>query len=125
MKLSTYCMRCKKEIRFSAMARDRLKLAAKMGHNIELKCKSCGEISKYHVNKIHAVPNRIAAIFSLVIFIGGTVLCVICLSKYLSEFASVYVIYNIIFIFSIPGMIYFTIKSAQESKCRAFNAHRI
>ena len=77
------------------------------------------------MNKIYAVPNRIVTIIALAGFIGGTVFSVIYFGKYLTDLADVYAIYGIISVFAIPGMIYFTIKSVQESKCRTFNAHRI
>ena len=125
MKLSTYCIKCQKEIRFSARASDRVKLSAKLGANIELKCGACGEMAKYHVNKIYAVPNRLVTIISLMGFIGGTVLIVFYFGKYLTDLADVYAIYGIISVFAIPGMIYFTIKSVQESKSNLFNGHRI
>lgn len=119
MKLTAYCTNCKKPIRFSARASDRVKLADKLGENIELTCNSCGTRTNYHVNRIHAVHNRLIGVLGMLVLIPGTLAMLYFWAPYVLH--SFYA-YSIIIV---PGLIFFAISKSQGDKIRIFNSYRL
>ncbi|MCT4645989.1 MAG: hypothetical protein N4A74_13470, partial [Carboxylicivirga sp.] len=91
MRLYTNCHNCKKEIRFSGWESDRVELSKSKGDKIELTCKSCGQKSVYHINRINATESKITRIIGLIIFLVGTPLTLLWIWDYIFQFSYIYV----------------------------------
>lgn len=57
MKLFYYCSSCQKENSFTTKASNRFELQDERGNTINERCKYCGNITKRHVNRVHAKAN--------------------------------------------------------------------
>ncbi|MBV1924610.1 MAG: hypothetical protein KUG68_11350 [Flavobacteriaceae bacterium] len=67
MKLSYYCKSCNKKNFYQTKTKDRFELQSEVGNEINLNCTNCGTINKKHINRLSAEPNRLYAIYGLVI----------------------------------------------------------
>lgn len=125
MNLIVYCKGCEKPIRFSARASDRARLADKLGENVELHCKNCGQKSHYHVNRVYAVHNRVALIGSLFVLIFGTLSTLIIFGPYIFGRGNASSIKVAIGAITIPALIFLAMSRSQDERIRLFNSYRL
>lgn len=125
MKLYTNCKNCKKEIRFFTWEADRIRLAMDKGKKIELKCKNCNHVYKYHLNDLTAKESKIALAIGLLIFLVGTPLTVYWLWKYLFKVSLIYSTITIASLIVVPLTIFILIEKGQREKVSRFNSFKI
>jgi len=125
MTLTVSCKSCRQVIRFSEWVSDRLQLARKKGENIEIKCKTCGQTNKYHVDDIKADNNKALTIFNSVIFLLGTPLLVYIIWRNIGQANYPYAVAGLLGGGLIPIYIYITISKSQRDRQNMFNRHRV
>lgn len=95
------------------------------GKKIELKCKKCSYVSKYHLNDMTARESKIALIIGLLIFFIGTPLTIYLLWEYVFKMAFIYSTIVFIILIGIPFTIYSLIEKEQRQKVRYFNSSKL
>ena len=114
--LSVICESCREETFFTMCVYDRLNLYQKKGEHIDLRCKHCRHTGKYHVNDISAVHNRTLGFLNLGFLICGTAAALFLLRG--RGFA------GIIFLVTLPSIIYGAISRYENTRIRTFNEYR-
>lgn len=125
MRLYSNCIKCTKEISFFTWEPDRIHLAMDKGQKIELKCKNCGHVYKYHLNDLTAKESKVALIIGLAIFLVGTPLTVYFLWDYLFKTALIHSTIVFLALISVPITIYSLIEKEQLRKVSHFNSFKI
>lgn len=125
MKIQTDCKKCKSKIVFRTMETDRISMSMSKGKFITLKCKQCGLQSKYHLNELEALKNRLFLIIALLVFIIGTVITFTWTVKVLYQVSNIYLAAGIGGLIGIPFFVYSTIQKGIENKVRTFNSMKI
>ena len=125
MTLSVICKSCRKESRFLERVEDRVQLARKRGEIIELDCKKCGRIHRYHVDEVTAETNRLVIILSSIILLFGTPAAFYVIAMNVFKTAHSNSMIGLISAGVIPVLIYSTIAKSQQDKRNIFNRYRI
>ena len=128
MILQTQCNQCGKTIRFHSFASDRLELSQlKKFTQLDLKCKKCGSVDKYDINKIKANSKLFK-----IIFISLLTIYILLIPAILSQlWDTIWKIRNIyqggtlIFLILLPITVYIMINRSIESSQSRFNTSRI
>jgi hypothetical protein len=104
------------------MANTRIELAMEKGDKIELKCKKCSQVNKYHVNLIYANKNKLVELFALSILIIGTIVILKIIFAYVWETSNIYGIG--LGLILIPVTIYSIIVSRNGKRISNFNTFK-
>ena len=124
MRLSVICNECGRTIKVQSFAQDRVELSRLMGEEINLKCKKCGNIKKYHVNKITAsMSNLLSMLLFILVFLFTFIIGFYLIKQYWGR--SVYLVIVIPLAMSLPSFLYFTFTKSVNKSVRLFNRYRI
>jgi len=79
MKLYYYCSSCKKENSFTTKTSNRFELKEERGLELSERCPRCGMITKRHLNRVHAKPNKLIILLGAVfgVFVAGVLILLI------------------------------------------------
>lgn len=120
MRIHTNCKYCKSEISFWVWASDRVEIKKSQGDFLELTCKKCKQKGKYDIDQIKAKESKIALLIGLLIFVIGTPTILIFMWDYIWK-VGIYGVVSILFIVSVPSLIYGIISKNESNKIRIFN----
>ncbi len=128
MILQTQCNHCGKTIRFHSFATDRLELSQlKKFTQLDLKCKKCGTVDRYDINKIKANSKlfKIVFISLLTIYILLIPAILTQLWDTIWKIRNVYQGGTLIFLILLPIAIYVMVNNSIESSQSRFNSRKI
>ena len=127
MILQTQCNQCGKTIRFHSFATDRLELSRlKKFKQIDLKCKKCGSVDKYDINKIYA-RFRLIKLISITLMLVYFILLIILTPRFWEKIWELPAM-GIVVLASLlltPFVVFIMINNNIESSQSRFNSSKI